>query len=57
MSNLLFGSSRALVALYSFSKKQKLVDTKNDRRDKGRKRKRMDSCKDDRKRKKKVDTW
>lgn len=43
MSNLPFRSSRALVELYSFSKKQRLVDIKHDRRAERKRRKRMDA--------------
>lgn len=41
MSNLPFRSSRAMIELYSFSKKQGLVDIKHDRRSERKRRKRM----------------
>lgn len=57
MSNLPFRSSRVLVELYSFSKKQGLVDIKHDRRSERKRRKRMGAVRMRGNRRKKVDVW
>lgn len=55
MSNLPFRSSRAMIELYSFSKKQGLVDIKHDRRSERKRRKRMGAVGMKGNRRKKVD--